>query len=356
MDPRIALKDYKDELELLIAEFMQDKLARYQNLSKFFDTFLDFLSEYTLRGGKRLRPALLYYSYLLFNNEKTLEVKKLSVYLELLQSFLLIHDDIMDRGQLRRGKKTMHKLFEDYSAENKLNDDFHFGNTMAILSGDLACQFSFLAVNESEFNAEKKNKIIQLLNEELVEIVYGQSADIMLTYTDKYVFEDIIDVHIYKTAKYTFRVPIFSGAVLGDATPEQLKVLEEYSLNCGIAFQIRDDIIGVFGKDEETGKETVSDIAEGKKTLLVLKAYEKATTEEKAQLDSLIGKKDLSIDELKSVQKIIEKTGSLEFSVSECVRYVELGKQALKKLDISPENQGVQFLNGIADYLVVRNY
>lgn len=355
-EPKLLLKQYKQKVDKTLEEYFKRKIKEYKIISPFVGKFTEDLAEFTLRGGKRFRPALIFYSYKLFGGKDDKEILKLSIFIELIQSFLLIHDDIMDRASLRRGGRTIHKTYEKYSKDSKFNDDSHFGSTMGILSGDLANQLALEIIGESNFPYKNINELIKLVSREISKVCFGQIHDILLNYNypKLYTEADILKVHFYKTATYTYRLPLLAGAILAGATNSQIKILERYAMFSGIAFQIRDDVLGVFGDKEETGKENVSDIVEGKKTLLVTKAYENANRKDSALLKKYLGKKDLTIKEANIVREIFRKTGSLDYSIKECEKYIHKAKLALSKID-NKENEAYKFLDGIADYMLIRN-
>ena len=352
---KTKLKDYRKEIQPILEKFLDKKVHEYGKLYPFAKLFLEHLSEFTLRGGKRLRPALMYYSYMMLEDENLEEVKRVSIYLELIQSFLLIHDDIMDRSLLRREGDTVHKIFEAYSSKENFKDDIHFGNTMGILNGDLACLLAYEIVNDSKLSDEKKSNLSLLVSQSISKVIFGQIQDVLLAYKKDYSKKEILNIHHYKTALYTFKLPIFSGAIIANASKDKLKLLEDYSINCGIAFQIRDDILGVFGKDETTGKDELSDIMEGKKTLLVLYAYSKAKNSQKEILNNALGNKNLTYKQAAEFKKVVEDTGSLDYSVKECDKYILKAKKSLERLPIE-KNKGFEFLNSITDYLSTREY
>lgn len=346
------LREYKNRVDPILETYFQSKRDRYQKFPDFIEQFSDHLAEFTLRGGKRLRSALIYYTYLLFSDSDLDEVVRTSTFIELVQSFLLIHDDIMDRADLRRGKATLHKIYEEVSRQQRLKDDFHFGNTMAILAGDLGSQLAYEIIHDSNFSPEKKNKVAKLTAAEISEVIFGQIGDILLRY--EFSEEDVSNVHKHKTATYTFRLPMLAGGILAGADNNQLRILEDYAIPCGIAFQIRDDVLGVFGNDESTGKSSLSDLREGKKTLLVSESYKNASHEQKQKLHRALGKLDLGEEEAQEVRDIFKSTGALNYSIVKCEEHIANAKQALKPLS-GKNPDAYQFLNDLADYIIIRD-
>lgn len=350
-----SLKEYKEQVNIELENFFYFKAEQYTDLSEPCIKALESLREFTMRGGKRLRAALVYYSYLLFKpseyNNK--DLIRISTFTELLQSYLLIHDDIIDRDELRRGKLTVHKVFEKAANILQVHDKEHFGVSMAILLGDLANQFTFDIITDSNFDITNKDKLLVYISKLIAETIYGQLLDIQLEHKENYTENDILLVSKDKTAKYTFEAPLLAGAILTGASDEHLNILSEYSIPAGIAFQIRDDILGIFGDQSKTGKSDFSDIREGKKTLLILKAYEGADKEQKATLDRFVGKQDISKEEAEEVKNVIRMTNSLDYSVTLCREKVAEARKVLEKLP-NHDSEGWQFLDSIAEYIIVR--
>ena len=352
---KTALLEYKKKIDVELKKYFQHKILEYEKISEFAGMFTKDLADFTLRGGKRLRSALLYYSYKLFGGIDDKEIIKLSMFVELIESFLLIHDDIMDRSSMRRGGITIHKKYEKYSNEQNFQDDIHLGNTMGILSGDLANQLALEIIGKSNFPFEYKNKVIKVVADEISKVCFGQIHDILLNYNfpKNYQENDIIKVYLYKTSTYTYSLPLFTGAILAGANDEDLKILDEYAVPSGIAFQIRDDVLGAFGIQQETGKDTKGDIIEGKKTLLVTQSYKNGTKEQKRILDKYLGKPDLTDSEADEVREIFISTGALDYSKIECKKHIEKAKDSLKILS-GKNTEAYKFLEGIADYMIIR--
>jgi len=163
-------------------------------------------------------------------------------------------------------------------------------------------------------------------------------------------------VHYYKTGKYTYETPLHTGAILAGASDDDLKALTEYAIPGGIAFQIQDDILGMFGDEYKIGKPADSDLSEGKKTLLIVKAFEKGDSLQKKILNKNLGSPKISSKDLREVRQIIIDTGSLEYSKKIALNLVNKAKERLQKYSHSnwiPE--GREFLDGIADYMIKRD-
>lgn len=354
MDPREELTKFRVKFEPLLESYLKNKRREYAKVSSFTRNFFSDIAEFTLRGGKRLRPALLFHGYRLFGGNRDDEIIKLSIFIELIQSYLLIHDDIFDRSATRRKGPAFHKIYEKFSIENGWGDSAHFGTALGILAGDVAAQLANDVIVNSSFLESRKNKVIEIVNELTTNVLIGQIEDFILPFKNDYRERDIMKIHHYKTATYTFDMPLRSGSILAGVNDKDknMDALRKYAKYAGIAFQIRDDILGIFGEEDKTGKPSNSDIKEGKKTLLVFKAEQNASRRQLSTIKDLLGKKNLIEKEANIFREIIVDTGSLEYSKIKCKQYVDKAKRSLE--EIKQRNNSWDFLSGLADYLVMR--
>ena len=329
--------------------FFNKKKREFRDENKFFIDILDSLSEYTMRGGKRIRPILASYGYEAVTGKISKDVVRLSIFLELIQSSLLIHDDIIDQDKFRRGGQTMHEKYSEYFSQKNEN----FGKSMAIVIGDLAMNFAFEIISDSNFTNNIKNQIVFLVSKYIAQVDFGQSMDIKLTYMQKYQEKDIYDIHYFKTMIYTTMMPLMVGATLGNANDKQKKHIAEYAKNTGIAFQIQDDIMGLFGDEKKLGKPIGSDLSENKKTLLLFKAYQNASLREQKILSSVVGSKKITKLQLKEVRNIVVKTKSLQYSQMMARKYINKSIKIIKKSFINDKVKNK--LIKMAHYIIDRD-
>jgi geranylgeranyl diphosphate synthase type I len=356
MSPESALAAYKQRADTELSRYFDAKIAESAQVSPSAEAISRNIAEFTLRGGKRFRSALFYYGYRLFGGKDEEEVVRTSIFMELIQSYLLMHDDIMDRSPLRRGGPTMHIVYEEFSRQHGFQDDLHFGQAMATLAGDIANQYALEIVSQSAFPAEEKIKLLDLVAREVNTVCIGQMHDILLGYgyPPAYEEKDILAIYFQKTATYTFKLPLLGGAMLAGASEIDMAPLETYAMESGILYQIRDDILGVFGNEAETGKDTKSDLAEGKKTLLITAAYRQANEGQRLRLNQLVGKKDLSPEEAQEARTILIDTGALDYCKDICEQKATVAKESLAKLK-NKEPFVIDLLTGLVDYLIVRS-
>ncbi len=348
------LKEYKKKFQPFLKEYFKTKIKEAQKNHSLVEKALRMIADFTFAGGKRIRPALVYYGYLAAGGKDDDEIVKTSMSIELVHSFLLIHDDVIDRDEKRHGTETVHERYRKIAQKYfPSKDDWHFGVSMAIIVGDLTASMASEIIFNSNFPAQIIIKALDKLQQIVYVTIPGEMIDIYLSFQGKSTEEEILLMHEGKTARYTFEGPLHLGAVLAGAKEEMLKHFSQYAIPVGKAFQIRDDILGVFGDEKKLGKPIGSDIIEGKQTLLLIKALEKATPAEKKFLQKVVGKEDLSEKELEKFRSIIKETGSLNYSEKMAQELVNQSIAALEKIDFKDE-KAKDFLLKIAHYIIER--
>jgi len=346
------LKLYKDKIELRLKIFLDEKIAEAKKISDSSREIMQCIKDFSLRWGKRIRSILVVMAYKSLGGKNENAIIDIAVSAELMQSFLLVHDDIIDDDSLRRGGPTMHRTYAEKYKD--YNNPKKFGESMAIIAGDLLAVLGNETISKSDFDEGKRVRLLQKFNNIVKMTGYGEITDILLGLKTHIREEDILKMHKLKTAAYTIEGPLHMGAIAAGASDEQLKTLTNYAIPLGQAFQIRDDILGMFGSEEKLGKPADSDIKEGKKTLLILKALENSDKEQKELILNALGNKNITKTELTKVRETIKKTGSLDYSEILAEKLVEKAKDVIKKSDF--EKQGKDFLLEIADYIIKRDY
>jgi len=338
------------EIDKRLEIFFEKKLRESENswLSK---EMVKSIKDFSLRGGKRIRPILFYYGYLIGGGKKKKEALDASISVELIHNFLLIHDDIIDRDDLRRGEPTIHHYYEKiYQKTSK--DALHLGNSAAILAGDITSVFGYEILANSNFPTLLKNKAIQKLNQTLSEVVDGQVLDVFLKINYRLNEKEIFKIMEKKTAKYTFEAPLSMGAILAGAGKKTLTQINKFALPLGISFQIRDDILGMFGDEEKTGKPSGADLREGKQTILIFFGRQLANKEQKKIIDQNLGNPKLTREKLEKTREIIIKTGALSSAQNLAKEFSLKAKEEIKKTDFPLEAK--IFLEDFTEYIAER--
>lgn len=351
------LRRYIQKSLPLIEKFFDERKQSARAVSPLAAQMVEIYRRFL--GGKRLRGALTYGGYHLFGGEREKDILKVSTIIEIVHAFALMHDDIIDQDVLRRGQPTVHVQYEkifrqEYPRKTQKNPE-HFGLSMAIDVGDLGSYYGNLILCETGFSAETKMEFLKVLSETIVNTVYGQGLDIRFESDPQPTLEKVMKVHLYKTANYTITGPLRYGAVLaGVATEKKIfKTLAQFGTPVGIAFQLRDDELGMFSTEKKLGKPVDSDLKEGKSTLLFVKAFERGTPAQIKFLKYAHGNPQISPSEVDRVRQIIIETGSLEHSQSEGRRLVEKGKKLIPQ--ITADRYYRELLEVLADYVIERD-
>ncbi len=351
------LKKYKKRLDPFLEEYFFAKSEQAKKIDPLAAQTVEIIKNFVMSGGKRIRPALVYYGYLAAGGKDEVEIVKASMSIELAHSFLLIHDDIIDRDNTRHGIETVHETYKAWGKKMKLSESeaAHFGNSMAITVGDYAHTMANEILYGIDFEARIILAALKKIQEIVARTIPGEMIDILMGARGTATEKEIMRMHEGKTARYTFEGPLHLGCVLAGKNSEEkmLKAFSAYSLPVGQAFQIRDDILGVFGDEKKLGKAVGADIIEGKQTLLVLKALEKGDKKQRAEIKRLLGKKDLTEKEVEIFRTIVRETGSLEYSQKLAEKLVTKSLAVLKNIEFK-NSEAKTFLTGIAEYIIKR--
>ncbi|MFA6382951.1 MAG: polyprenyl synthetase family protein [Parcubacteria group bacterium] len=353
MGKLVELEDFKKKIDIEIEKYLNRIIHETKKRDALMAEAVKYVKKMTLAGGKRLRPTLMYYGYLAANGKEKEKMIKAAVSIELIHMFLLIHDDIMDQDDKRHGLDTLHIKYKKLGKRIFKNRGLdHFGNSMAIIIGDMVGALGNQIIFESQFKAELVIRALAKLQSIVSMTVIGQSQDLYIEYRGRASEKEILSMYENKTAKYTVEGPLHLGAILGGAPEAVTAGLSRYAIPLGIAFQIQDDILGVFGHEEKLGKKIGADIIEGKQTLLVARAKNKANAKQQKILNELLGKKNLTGNDIKDFQDVLKETGSLDYAKNLSYELVLRAKRELQKIKINPEAKN--FLNDIADYMIER--
>ena len=353
MDIQKTLADFKKKIDPEIEKYLDETIKEADKKDCFMADILRYVKKMALAGGKRLRPALMYYGYLAVNGKEKNKIIRTAVSVELIHIFLLIHDDIIDKDDKRHGIDTIHFRYQKLGKKLFPKEDSnHFGNSMGIIAGDMVSALGNQIIFNSEFSPELIMKTLSKLQSVVSMTVIGEAKDVYIGYKGRASEEEILEMYKNKTAKYTVESPLYLGAILGGANEEVLKNLSRLSVPIGVAFQIQDDILGVFGSEKKLGKSVGSDIQEGKQTVLVSKALENSDSKQRKILKGLLGKNNLTASDVEKFRGIIKETGSLNYAQNLARKFIFQSKQEIKKAKISKEAK--DFLLGIADYMIDR--
>jgi geranylgeranyl diphosphate synthase type I len=343
-------------------EFEKLLEARAQKLNEHYPEYVNkamqVYTDISTRQQKRLRASFVYNTYKMYGGEKDELAIKMGMVIELIHAYLVIEDDFMDISDTRRGGPTAHVLFEQmYHQESFIRgDSIHYGNSMAVLAALTGSHIAMQIINSLDIDAQTKIRLSQNLNSKIEITAYGQMTDITNALQKVVSEKDVLNMLRWKTGVYTYENPIHSGAILAGVSDAELAKLSEYAIPGGISFQVQDDILGMFGDPDSTGKSNMDDLREGKYTLLIHKALENGSDVQKAVINKHLGNRQASEKDHEEVKEIIVETGSLDYSKNTALNLVNEAKESLVKNNKGQwETEGLEYLNGIANYMIERN-
>jgi geranylgeranyl diphosphate synthase type I len=309
-----------------------------------------------LPTGKHIRPFLFSLGHRLGPNQLSDTDKRLaSGSIEVLHNAFLIHDDIVDNSDLRRGEDTVHvayaKRAEDAGYPGLASE---YGKSLALNIGDVGQALAQDFIFATSAPPDLQLKAIRLLNLHLQNTVVGQLLDLEYTALKDLTEAQVLQIQTYKTAFYTFVLPLCMGCVLAGGEPRMIAVLEEYGKAVGIAFQIQDDYLGLFGDEKKVGKPVTSDITEGKKTLLMVNAYAKASPADRRFMKLVHANPNASVGDLEKLRQIVRSSGALAASDKMASDCVERAIGALKRLECDGAASILETMRAVANYVIQR--
>jgi geranylgeranyl diphosphate synthase type I len=294
-------------------------------------------------GGKRLRPAFCYWGFRAAGGDPAQPILTAAASLEMLHVSALVHDDVMDSSDVRRGAPAAHRRFEALQrARSEVSgvggDPVGFGIGAAILLGDLCLIWADEMLHTSGFDAAALARASQFFDAVRVEVTAGQYLDLVAQASGVSDMDQALRVLRYKSATYTVERPLHIGAALAGGAAaggdgRLVEALSAYGLPVGEAFQLRDDLLGVFGDPALTGKPAGDDLREGKRTVLVAYAVDHASEVQLTEFDRLFGRPDLDDDEIQLLREILQDSRA----VQACEDLItERTEDALDALDRAP--------------------
>jgi len=279
---------------------VQGLKASYPDITPWSTSVLDDLLTF-INDGKGIRGSLVVQTYQDFGGNELELALLIGGALELVQAGLLIHDDIIDRDEFRRGNKAIWVKLQDQTLTEP--ERSHYGRSQAICVGDVA----YFAAFELLSNPKIPKEIVATFARELTLVGFAEMQDVAFSRKHiKPTFQEIVTLYQYKTARYTFSLPFILGAMMAN-NPELISPISKLGEHIGIVFQIHDDYLGLFGVTEKTGKPVGNDIREGKKTLHMLTLLEEVTDDQNKKLISILGNSSASNEEIEYVISLMKQ-------------------------------------------------
>lgn len=337
------LEPIRRDIDERLSRLFTQKLGEAQSLGPDVVALVDALRDLTMRGGKRFRPALLFAAYHAVDDEAPDPVAyQAGAALELLQTYLLVHDDWMDRDDIRRGGPAVHAMMARHHGSRNA------GDAAGVLAGDYAAALALETLLSAPAASERVVQAALIFARIQQDAIAGQELD--LGGNPK----DVETMHDLKSGSYTVRGPVLLGATLAGATSAATARLLRFAHPLGVAFQLRDDLLGAFGDPAQTGKPRGSDIRAGKRTALFEEAVSRTPPRDRSWLKDTVSGRGASDDEIAAVVALYQRCGARE-AVEQ--RLEELVKRAIGALDGARfSKRGTSWLVAAATALTAREH
>ena len=368
-ETKVLLDLIQDHLD----DFCESQKSDFEQISSDLAPVVDYTRD-LLQGGKRFRALFCYWSWVGAlpgaDLKQTVEQRELSAEamvgisaaLEMFQGAALVHDDLIDQSDTRRGAPAVHKKFETLHAKSGwTGSPERFGLAGSVLVGDLMLGWSseifgkaLLQAPDSEIETACRNEFSKMR----VEVMAGQYLDVLEeNAANTRPVEEAVGranrVILYKSAKYSIEAPLLIGAAFAGASPGLLRGISAFGIPLGMAFQLRDDILGVFGDPQVTGKPAGDDLREGKRTVLVALTRESLSSSVGAIFDEMLASRSLTLEQIGFLQKTISGSGALAKTERMIDELAEESMNALDSLEI--DSRAKEELRSLAQKVINRS-
>ncbi|MBM3296482.1 MAG: polyprenyl synthetase family protein [Candidatus Aminicenantes bacterium] len=306
--------DFFEDQKNKIAEFLVGYRPQYPErfrslLRERGEDIRERLTDFALRG-KMIRGGLVGLGHLIYGGDSSEAVVQAGAAMELFQSGLLIHDDIMDQDPRRRGGDSVHFQYQKLAEKKGAAQPRHVGESMGICAGDVAVFLGFRILSRMPAGDDKRGRILRLCADELTLVGIAQLIDVQFGSCGEDVGpREVTDLYRYKTGRYSLSLPLMCGALLADCPERQIPLLEEFGEILGVIFQIRDDDLGLFGDEDHIGKPVGSDLKQGKKTLGIVRLLESVPDRERARIRSILDKEKITARDIGRIRGLIRDYG-----------------------------------------------
>ena len=327
MDVKQRLKEMSAELDGPIRSYIEDEMP---------SNLIEAARQYPYAGGKRMRPSMVVAACRAVGGDGSKAVP-MAVAIEYIHNFTLIHDDLMDGDEMRRGMKTSHVVY---------------GIPTAILAGDALFAKAYQIIAELDVPADRLREILALTSKAVWDLARGQQMDVNNENADFITLEHYIETITLKTS-VLFAAGAASGAVIGGASKDVVDSIQKYALSLGVAFQMFDDILGVYGDPAKTGKSAGNDIRKGKYTVMICHAHD--TIKDRKVWDefmSVFGNIDASDAEIEKARKILKDCGSYDYAMDMAKKYTD---EAIACLDCLKDSADKEFMVELAKFSMARD-
>lgn len=346
----VGAEAVENELE----QYFKDALTRSHAISASYERLWLSLYELMKSGGKRFRPKITLLAYDLFGGKEPEKITLIAAAQELLHFSLLIHDDIIDRDYVRHSVPNIAGRYMVFYQKHLTTEQelVHFSHSAALLGGDLMLAGAYQLIAKSAVSDSQKSIAQDLLSQGLFDVAGGELLDTETSFLP-YTPGDALNIALYKTSGYSFITPLLTGAKLAHITPSQEDHLRAYAEAIGVAYQLVDDLLGVFGDEDVTGKSVLGDIREGKQTFLIEKAMEGMSTEDKILFNQAFANPHATREAIHQVKELIVTSGGKQKTEDAIASYRTKALDSAAKLGLDEASE--EKLIQLARIVIERN-
>ncbi len=308
-----------DATNAFLATRLQRRVQAAAHVHESYETLWQETTRIVMNGGKRLRPYLVMVGAGTFDESAV----PIAAAQELLHAAMLVHDDVIDQDNVRRGEPNINGAYlARYTPYLPPAPAQHYAHSAAVLVGDLLLSEAYSCIMECEAHGELKTKLSDALYQSIFSVVGGELMDVEAAFMRDISYDPLI-VSRYKTASYSCIGPLVAGALWNDAGQDIIDQLTEFGTFAGVAFQLQDDLLGVFGDEAKTGKSTLSDLREGKATYLIERYKATLTDEARAAFYQVFGNEAATDAELQQLKAAIAATSAVKETETRIHDYFE---------------------------------
>lgn len=349
MEVNSLLPATKQAVDAYIVDRIHDRVAQATVVYPRYERLWREIARIYQAGGKRMRPYLTVVGY----GALDAAIIPVAAVQELLHVAMLVHDDIIDRDVVRHSQPTVNGAYEaDYAPLLPPQQTTHYANSVALLAGDALLSEAYHLVQSAPFSSSVIRQLSERLSQSVFEVIGGELIDVEAGFIMTEQF-DPMTIYRYKTASYSLVGPLVSGALCAEVDETTRGILQEFGTQCGIAFQLQDDLIGMFGDEATTGKSADTDVREGKRTVLIAEHQTMMNDEQAARFAQWFGMRDAPGQVLRQLKVDIEASGARQKTEATAQQYFAQARATLAKLQHGfRRNELEQFV----DHLQGRRY
>ena len=328
MEVNSLLSATKQAVDAYIVDRIHDRVAQATVVYPRYERLWREIARIYQAGGKRMRPYLTVVGY----GALDAAIIPVAAVQELLHVAMLVHDDIIDRDVVRHSQPTVNGAYEaDYAPLLPPQQTTHYANSVALLAGDALLSEAYHLVQSAPFSSSVIRQLSERLSQSVFEVIGGELIDVEAGFIMTEQF-DPMTIYRYKTASYSLVGPLVSGALCAEVDETTRGILQEFGTQCGIAFQLQDDLIGMFGDEATTGKSADTDVREGKRTVLIAEHQTMMNDEQAARFAQWFGMRDAPGQVLHQLKVDIEASGAREKTEAITQQYFAQARATLAKL------------------------